>query len=276
VSSIFFPRLAALALVLWSGMAAAETLRVGASTTVYRDLVQQIDARGTTVDRLPESRDGVAADLRHFAFIVCDDTTHDVQILAAARRAGRPVVLLKSIIGDRSTSRPWFNTPAMAEFALEIATALGRENPAERAVFDVNAAHFRASLVAIDRRFDEVSKLYANSRVFLADDHSEGLAARLRFKVQNPAYVAALKTGVPQPENLLAPLLRAISNRNASILIYDRGKTSAATKQLISAAEDAAIPVVGLTTDLPSGLSYQQWMIRQINTVRGALNEAAP
>jgi hypothetical protein len=36
------------------------------------------------------------------------------------------------------------------------------------------------------------------------------------------------------------------------------------------------MPVVGLRENLPSGLHYQQWMLRQLNAVHGALNEAAP
>jgi hypothetical protein len=41
-------------------------------------------------------------------------------------------------------------------------------------------------------------------------------------------------------------------------------------------AEEDGLPLVGLRETMPSGLHYQQWIARAMNTIQGALNEAAP
>jgi zinc/manganese transport system substrate-binding protein len=80
---------------------------------------------------------------------------------------------------------------------------------------------------------------------------------------------------VPSPK-LVAELKDAIMGHKAMILLYNRDAATPATDELVAIANDAGIPVVGLGEKLPSGLSHQQWMLRQLNAIHGALNEASP
>jgi zinc/manganese transport system substrate-binding protein len=128
----------------------------------------------------------------------------------------------------------------------------------------------------INRKIEEIATTYAGADVFLTDARFLGLVERLRFKVQDGAYIKALQSGgVPSPK-LVAETKDAIMGHKAMILLYNRDAATAITDELVAIANDAGIPVVGLGEKLPSGLSHQQWMLRQLNAIHGALNEASP
>jgi zinc/manganese transport system substrate-binding protein len=128
----------------------------------------------------------------------------------------------------------------------------------------------------IDRKIEEIARTYAGTDIFLTDVRFLGLAERLRFKVQDGAYIKALQSGGGPPAKLVAELKDAIMGHKAMILLYNRDTKTTLSDELVAIANDAGIPVVGLGEKLPSGLNHQQWMLRQLNIIHGALNEASP
>jgi zinc/manganese transport system substrate-binding protein len=128
----------------------------------------------------------------------------------------------------------------------------------------------------IDRKIEQITRTYAGTDIFLTDARFLGLVERLRFKVQDGAYIKALQSGGAPPAKLVAELKDAIMGHKAMILLYNRDTKTALSDELVAIANDAGIPVVGLGEKLPSGLNRQQWMLRQLNAIHGALNEASP
>jgi zinc/manganese transport system substrate-binding protein len=128
----------------------------------------------------------------------------------------------------------------------------------------------------VNRKIEEIARTYAGTDVLLTDIRFLGLVERLRFKVQDGAYIKALQGGGVPSAKLVAELKDAIMGHKAMILLYNRDATTALSEQLVAIANDAGIPVVGLGEKLPSGLNSQQWMLRQLNAIHGALNEASP
>jgi zinc/manganese transport system substrate-binding protein len=128
----------------------------------------------------------------------------------------------------------------------------------------------------IDRKIEEIARTYAGTDVFLTDIRFLGLVEKLRFKVQDGGYIKALQSGGAPSAKSIAGLKDAIMGHKAMILLYNRDTPTAITDELVAIANDAGIPVVGLGEKLPSGLNHQQWMLRQLNAIHGALNEASP
>jgi zinc/manganese transport system substrate-binding protein len=140
----------------------------------------------------------------------------------------------------------------------------------------IGTSEFADTVGSIDRKIEEIARTYAGTEIFLTDIRFLGLVERLRFKVQDDGYIKALQSGgVPSPKRV-AELKDAIMGHRAMILLYNRDAATATTDALVALANDAGIPVVGLGEKLPSGLSHQQWMLRQLNIIHGALNEASP
>jgi zinc/manganese transport system substrate-binding protein len=256
---------------------ATERIRIGTPELVYSDLAQQIGGAAVSVTLL--DRHTVAAHGNSLAssdLVICSGTAADVWLREAARNASpQPIVfeILRYSADQRSPVELSIYDPnAIAGAATDIARELSRRAPAEAVTIAANLARYTEALRPIDRKTAEIAKAYEGTQVFLAEASFRSLVRRLHFEVQDEAY---LRDSAPSAK-LIAALKDAIGQRKASILIYNRDATNPITNDLVEIANDSGIPVVGLGEKLPSGLHYQQWMLRQLNAIRGALNEASP
>ncbi len=252
---------------------AAATLRIAVSDYAYKDVVEQIGGGGVAADTLDPAAPGDGEALARYALVVCGGTAQDSWLRAAAQSARRPVRLAGPAKG--ASAVPWYDLRAMADLGAALAADLGHLDPPAQPAIAANLAAFRAGFTALDRKIDEIARDYANSAIFLGDTLFAPIAERLKFDVWDKGYVKALQGAAPMMKSL-ATLKEAIAMRKASIFVYDRESAGAETQQLVDAANDAGVPVVGVRLRMPHGLRYQQWMLRQLNAVKGALNEAAP
>ena len=175
---------------------------------------------------------------------------------------------------DSSIAFPWYDLPAITAFSHAISNELASREPAAAPRFDANLSRLLNDFKAIKDRVDEVAKDYARSDVIVADDLSRDVARQLGFKTKGMANRSQQNT--PAPVTPVAAMEDAIQRREGSIFLYDKDMPEPAIKRLVAAATDSGIPVVALQERLPAGLHYQQWALRQWNTIHGALNEAAP
>jgi zinc/manganese transport system substrate-binding protein len=257
---------------------AAGPVRIGASELVYSDLAQQIGGAAVSVTLL--DRRTVAARGNSLAgsdLILSGGTAADAWLRDAVNNASpRPVVLeVAHYTTDKSSAAelPIYDPTAVAGAAQDLARELSRRAPAGAPAIAANLARYAEAFRAIDRKMAEIAKTYEGTQVFLTDASFLGLVRRLHFGVQDEAY---FKSGAAPSTKSVAELKDAIGRRKASILIYNRDAAAGGTSDLVEIANDSGIPVVGLSEKLPSGLHYQQWMLRQLNAIHGALNEASP
>jgi ABC-type Zn uptake system ZnuABC Zn-binding protein ZnuA len=175
---------------------------------------------------------------------------------------------------DSSIAFAWYDFPAISAFSHAIANELARRDPAAASRVDANLTRLLNDFKAIKDRVDEMAKNYAHSDVIVADDLSRDVAQQLRFKTKGMA-----NRNQQNASSSVAPRAtaeEAIQRREGSIFLYDKDVPNPAIKSLVAAATDSGIPVVALQENLPTGLHYQRWALRQWNTIHGALNEAAP
>jgi zinc/manganese transport system substrate-binding protein len=267
-----------LPLLLPAASMAAGPVRIGASDFVYRDLAQQIGGSAVSVTLL--DRRTVAARGNSLAgsdLILSGGTAADAWLRDALRNApSRPVVFE---VARHTTDKPdaaelpIYDPTAVAGAARDLASELSRRAPAEAPAIAANLARYAEAFRAIDRKMAEIAKTYEGTQVFLTDASFLGLVRRLHFGVQDEAN---FKSGGAPSAKSVAELKDAIGRRKASILIYNRDAAPGSNNDLVEIANDSGIPVVGLGEKLPSGLHYPQWMLRQLNVIHGALNEASP
>ena len=55
------------------------------------------------------------------------------------------------------------------------------------------------------------------------------------------------------------------------MLFYNKQASSKIVQHLVELAKQAKVPVVGITETMPSGLSFQDWMLGQLNETEKAL-----
>jgi zinc/manganese transport system substrate-binding protein len=255
-----------IAMGLLSGSyALADQVRVVASNNAYADIARQIGGAAVTVSIADSPRDAASA-IPPGGIILCGWARADAALCDAAHRATPNVILIElPRHGADETifiDLPWYDTASIDALAQAYADRLMRMRPGLALQFAGNLARLRVGLAAISHKIGEIAKDYANSEVVAADPLSRAVAKQLGFKI----------TGLDSANDLE----KALQERDGSIFLYNRDTANPQTKKLVALAIRNAIPTAGLQDKLPTALHYQQWVLRQWNTVHGALNEASP
>ncbi len=266
------------ALLLSTRGAAAEPIRIGVSDFVYADLAHQIGDPAIAVTLLkPEkaTANGVTA-FAQIEVVVCSGTKADALLCDTAKQISPPPIVIEGL--HYATNRRqgleflWYDFKGMLALTQKLAAEMSRRMPAEARIA-ANLTRTQQAFQAIDLKMEEIAKVYRNADVIITDGLFRGLVERLRLKVQDDDYVSSQQRGVAPSAKSIATLKNALQRREASILLYDQDASTPAIRDLAASARDNGTPVVGLRETLPRGLHYQQWMLRQLNAIYGALDE---
>jgi ABC-type Zn uptake system ZnuABC Zn-binding protein ZnuA len=270
-------KLSFVAVLLSFDSALAEPIHVVVPGRAYADLAETIAGMPISISVMapPDSRTDGITPPPPGSLVLCSGTRADAWLRDAASRAAPGVTLIEVYRLPRDQNSyiafPWYDLPAITDFSHAIAAELARREPASALRINANLAGLLNDFKAIKNRIDEVARDYARSDVIVADDLSRGVARQLAFKTKGLA-----NHGQQNGSSSKAALQEAIARREGSIFLYDKNLPDRPIKELVDAATDNGIPVVALQEQLPTGLHYQRWALRQWNTIHGALNEAAP
>jgi zinc/manganese transport system substrate-binding protein len=270
------------ALLLTANGAVAAPVRIAVSDAGYADLAHQIGDPGVAVTLLKaeNATDSGPRGLPPSDVVICGGTKSGAWLCEQARRTAPPPVVIEAMArtagGQEEPAYPWYDTKTIVALAGQLAAELSRRLPAEAPRIAANLMRTQTAFRSIDRKIAEIAHLYEGTDVIVTDQLSRGFVDQFRFKIAGGNYLKALsRSGTPSAASVAA-LNDAIQRRKASILVYDQNATTPAIKDLIAAANDTGMPAVGVRETAPRGLHYQQWLLRQLNAVHGALNQAAP
>jgi zinc/manganese transport system substrate-binding protein len=257
--------------------ASAEPIHVVVPARAYADLAETITGTPISITVMSPlgSRGGGVMPPPPGSLVLCSGTRADAWLRDTASRATLDVTLIEVYRlpedHDSNIMFPWYDLPAITGFSHAIARELVRREPASAPRVNANLAKLLNDLKAIKDRRDEVAGDYARSDVIVADDFSRTVARQLGFKTKG-----LTRHNQQNTSSSMVALQDAIARHEGSIFLYDKDMTDRSVQELVNAATDSGIPVVALQERLPTGLHYARWALRQWNTIRGALNEAAP
>jgi ABC-type Zn uptake system ZnuABC Zn-binding protein ZnuA len=251
--------------------ALAAPIQLVASNSIYVDLAEQLGGRQIAA-LVPDRKNETVSGIQSNSIVLCGSTRRDAWLRDAARRTLPPAMVVEvpqsRFEEDDDDQVPWYDVEAIGKFTHALARELTRREPSMAPGVTSSLAHADMGFREVSRRIDEIAKDYANSDVIVADGLSRAIANRLNFKANPRMDMGTTPTRTAVTE--------AIQRREGVIFLYDRDAAGPAVKELVDAANDAGIPVVGLQERLPRGLHFQQWALRQWNAIHGALNEASP
>jgi ABC-type Zn uptake system ZnuABC Zn-binding protein ZnuA len=259
---------------LFSGTyALAEQVQVVTSNTAYADIARQIGGAAVVVSVIDSPR-VAASSVRPKSIVLCGWARTDASLRDAARRALPNTTLIElprpAPEVPVSIDLPWYDTASISELARAYADQLMRIQPSLALQFAGNLIRMREGLGTIDRRTKEIAKDYANSEIIAADPLSRAIATKLGFEAVGPTDAGKISAKSAND------LKKSIESREGSIFLYESDAANPDFKNLVAVANRNGIPVVALQDKLPPRLRYQQWVLRQWNTIHGALNEASP
>ena len=280
---------AACGFLLAFGLAAsAQDMRLNlvAAENFYGDIAGQIAgdrARIVSIISNPdqdphlfETTPSVVRDLAAARIVIVNGANYDTwieKLLKASPQPGRMVISVADILGKRAGDNPhlWYAPDAAPAVATAIAKDLSTADPAHSADYANRLKVFIGSLEPMRLKIAAIGAKYAGVPVAATEPVFGYMAGALKLQVGNAHFQLAIMNGTEPSANDVATFERDLKYHKVRVLLYNKQASDKVVQRLVDLARAANIPVVGVTETAPPGVSYQDWMIAQLNDLEKAL-----
>lgn len=267
---------------------ASARIAVVAAENEYGNVASQIGGQYvdvTSVETNPntdphtfEASPAVARELAAAKLVVINGVGYDAwaqKMLQASPNTEREVVDAQSVLGlpaDTENPHLWYNPTTMPRVAAAIAADLSKLQPAHASYFQENLTAFDRSLDPWDAAIAAFKAKYGGTPVAVTEPVGDYLLQAAGCDILTPwSFQAAIMNGTdPSPQDVT--LEESLFNdHRVKVFLYNQQVTDSLTASLLTLAEKEGIPVVGVYETMPTGYTYQSWMMAETNALERAV-----
>jgi zinc/manganese transport system substrate-binding protein len=278
------------ALIAQTAGAVSGPIKVIAAENFYGGVAQQIGGPQVAVtsvmsnpDQDPhlfETSPAVVRDLTTADLVIYNGADYDpwmAKLLTVATRPGRTVIIAADLVHRKAGDNPhlWYDPATMPVVAKSVADALAKIDPAHAADYQVRLATFLASLKPIDEKVAAIRKKYAGAPVTASEPVFGYMAAALGFKMRNEKFQIAIMNDTEPSARDVAAFERDLKEHKVRVMFYNKQASDKIVQHLVGLARAANVPVVGVTETIPPGMTFQEWMMSELNDTEKALGRPA-
>jgi zinc/manganese transport system substrate-binding protein len=283
---------AAFAMMLAFGQAgpartADNQIAVVAAENFYGDIARQIGGDRVNVvsimsnpDQDPhlfETTPGIVRQLSNAQIVVLNGANYDPwmdKLLAAVPRPERTVISAAQLTGRKAGDNPhlWYDPMTMPAVATALADAFTK---ADRAHATDYAARLKATLASLERIAQRVAQLKAkhSGTSVTATEPVFGLMTdAVGLIMRNPRFQLAMMNDTEPSARDVAAFENDLKERKARVLIYNSQVSGKLTQRLRDIAGKAKVPVIGVTETMPPNVSFQDWVLGELDVLDKALS----
>lgn len=146
-----------------------------------------------------------------------------------------------------------------------------KADPAHKDGYSARLKTFLASLKPINDKITAIRGKFAGTTVTASEPVFGYMAGALGLKMRNERFQLAIMNDTEPSARDVAAFQDDLKSHKVPIMFYNKQASNKAVQTLVDLAHVSKIPVVGVTETTPSGLSYQEWMLTQLNENEKAL-----
>ena len=195
------------------------------------------------------------------------------KLLESAPRADRTVVAVAELVNKKEGDNPhlWYEPSTMPTVARSLAGAFSRSDPAHAADYAARLQAFIGSLDRVNRKIEEIRAKYAGVAVTSTEPVFGYMASALGLKVRNERFQTAVMNDTEPSARDIAAFEDDLKEHKVKLLLYNKQTSTKLTQGMLDVAHRSNVVVVGVTETEPMGVSYQDWMLSQLEDLQKAL-----
>ncbi len=195
------------------------------------------------------------------------------KLLKVTPRPGRVVIVAADLVHKKAGDNPhlWYDPPTMPAVAAALAAALAAADPAHQDDYAARLKTFLASLEPLNAKIAGIRSKYAGVPVTATEPVFGYMAAALNLKMRNERFQLAIMNDTEPSARDFAAFEQDLKTHQVRVMFYNKQASDRLVQHLVDLARASNIPVVGVTETAPSGLSFQDWMLRQLEDTENAL-----
>ena len=266
--------------------AAKGKIVVVAAENFYGDIARQIGGDQVEVVSIINSPDqdphlfettpGIVRKIADAQVVIYNGADYDPwmdKLLKAAPQAGKLVINVALVANRKTGDNPhlWYDPKIMIVAARSLNASLAKIDRAHSRDYDARLAAFEASLKPIDDRIAAIRAKHAGTPVTATEPVFGYMAAALGLTMRNERFQLAVMNDTEPSARDVAAFEQDLKKRQVRVMFYNKQAASKIVQHLVELARAAKVPVVGVSETAPPGLSFQDWMLMQLNETEKAL-----
>ena len=266
--------------------AADGKLSVVAAENFYGDVARQIGGDDVAVasvmsnpDQDPHLFETTPSTVRQIAaaqVVILNGADYDPwmdKLLKASPKAGRTAIVVTDLVGKKAGDNPhlWYDPGTMPTAARALAEAFAKADPAHKERYATRLKTFLASLKPIDDKIAAIRGKFAGTTVTASEPVFGYMANALGLKMRNESFQLSIMNDTEPSAHDVAAFQDDLKGHKVRVMFYNKQASNKAVQTLVDLAHASKIPVVGVTETAPPNLSYQEWMLGELNDTAKAL-----
>ena len=196
-------------------------------------------------------------------------------IESASPHASRKVIDVQTLLGlPDSTPNPhlWYKPSTMLAVAKALAVDLSAIQPAHAAYFQANVTRFDRSLTPWYQALKAFAARYPKTPVATTEPVGDYMLEAAGTVNLTPFTLQAdIMNGVDPAPQAVTQQDSLLSRHLVKVVVYNQQVTDSLTASFLSAAKNHGIPVVGVYETMPTGYTYQSWMLAEVTALQKAV-----
>jgi zinc/manganese transport system substrate-binding protein len=267
--------------------APAAPVPVVAAENFYGDVAHQIGGQYVAVTsilsnpdedpHLFEASPSTGRAISAAAVVIANGAGYDSwmdKLLGASPQPRRRVIKVDALTHAPEGANPhlWYNPATMPALAKALTAALSEADPAHRPEFEAGRDAFLKSLDPLRARIAAMHEHYVGASITATEPVFGYMAAALGLKVRNDAFQLAVMNDTEPSASSVASFQKDLTGRRVRAMLFNSQAETPLTNRMRHLAEQSHVPVVGVSETEPTGLTYQQWMGKQLDALDAALS----
>ena len=275
------------ALAFGLNTAQAATVKVVAAENFYGDIAHQIGGLQVEVTSIMSNPDqdphlfetspAVVRQLADAQIVIFNGVDYDPwvqKLLAAAPRAGRIVISAAALTGKKPGDNPhlWYAPTTMPKVAQSLTDALVKTDPDHAADYKARLKSTLAALDRVSQRAAAMRAKWAGTPVTATEPVFGLMADAIGLAMRNQAFQLAMMNDTEPAAKDVAAFEDDLKQHKVKAMLYNKQVTEKLTQHLLDIAKKAKVPVVAVTETQPAGMSFEDWMLGELEALDKALS----
>jgi zinc/manganese transport system substrate-binding protein len=271
---------------LTAAHAADGKIALVAAENFYGSVAQQIGGDRVSVTSIMSNPDqdphlfeispGIIRQIAAAQIVVYNGADYDPwieKLLTVTPRPGRAVIVAAALVNRKTGDNPhlWYDPATMPAVAGALAAALTAADPAHKDDYAARLKTFLASLEPLNEKIAAIRGKFAGMPVTASEPVFGDMANALKLAMRNERFQLAIMNDTEPSARDLAAFERDLKTHQVRVLFYNKQAQNNIVQHLVDLARASNIPVVGVTESAPPGMSYQDWMLMQLDETQRAL-----
>jgi zinc/manganese transport system substrate-binding protein len=197
------------------------------------------------------------------------------KIEAASPNSERKVITVQQVLGlPDSTPNPhlWYDPATMPAVAKAIATGLSALQPGHKAYFQARLTAFNRSLAPWRDAIAQFKAKHPGTTAATTEPVADYLLTAMGITNLTPfRFQADIMNGTdPAPQDI-ALENSLFAEHKVKLFAYNQQVTDSLTASIRDNAVKAGVPLVGVYETMPTGYTYQRWMLAEVNAIERAV-----